>query len=114
LHVAQFTPTRQLEPRQQPLEQLVVSQMQVALLPVPEQRVPDGQAPPVEPQTQLLAVVSQRLVCVPTQVMQAVPAAPHALSVSGVVQVEPAQQPDGHNVELQPEQTPSEFGGWPH
>jgi hypothetical protein len=113
LHVAQFTPTRQLAPRQQPLVQLVASQMQVALAPVPEQRVPDGQAPPVEPHTQLLDVVSQRLVLVPTQVTQAVPAAPQLVSLSAV-QLEPVQQPVEHKVELQPEQTPSEFGGCPH
>ena len=72
-------------PEQQPLEQLVASQMQVALAPVPEQRVPDGQAPPVEPHTHCLAVVSQRLVAVPTQVPQDAPAAPQAVSVSGCV-----------------------------
>jgi len=100
-------------PEQQPFEQLVVSQMQVALVPVPEQRVPDGHGPPVEPQTQLLAVVSQRLVCVPTQVTHAEPAAPQAVSLSAV-QVEPVQQPVEHKVELQPEQTPSGLGATPH
>jgi hypothetical protein len=111
LHVLQFTPTRQVLPKQQPFEQLVASQTQVALAPVPEQRVPDGQAPPVEPHTQLFDEVSQRLVLLPTQVTQAEPAAPHAVSVSGVVHVEPLQQPDGHKVGLQPEQVPSAFGG---
>ena len=112
--MAQLTPTLQVLPKQQPLAQLVASQMQVALEPVPEQRVPDGQAPPVEPHTQLFDVVSQRLVVVPAQLMQAAPAAPQSLSVSGVMQVEPLQQPLGHKVELQPEQTPSAFGGCPH
>jgi hypothetical protein len=114
LHVLQLTPTKQLLPKQQPLAQLVVSHTQVALAPVPEQRVPDGQAPPVEPHTQLFDAESQRLVVVPAQVMQAAPAAPHSVSVSGVMQDEPLQQPFGHSVELQPEQTPSAFGGWPH
>jgi hypothetical protein len=112
LQVAQLTPTKQELPKQQPLVQVVASQTQVALMPVPEQRVPAGQAPPVEPQTHDFAVVSQRLVLVPTQEMQAVPAAPHAVSVSRV-QVEPLQQPFGHSVELQPEQTPSGLGDWP-
>lgn len=103
----QLTPTRQLLPEQQPFAQLVVSQTQVAPAPLPEQRVPVGQAPPVEPHTQALAAVSQRFVVVDAQVMQAEPMAPHALSVSGVVQLEPVQQPDGQSVELQPEQTPS-------
>jgi hypothetical protein len=112
--VAQLTPTSQVLPKQQPLAQLVVSQTQVAVAPVPEQRVPDGQAPPVEPHTQLFDDVSQRLVVVPAQLMQAAPAAPQSLSVSGVMQLEPLQQPFGHNVALQPEQTPSGFGAWPH
>ena len=94
-------------PEQQPLAQLVVSQMQVALVPLPEQRVPDGHGPPVEPHTHVFAVVSQRFVDVVAQVMQAEPTAPHALSVSGVVHVEPLQQPLGHKVALQPEQTPA-------
>jgi hypothetical protein len=110
LQVAQLTPTRQLVPRQQPLAQLVVSQMQVAEVPLPEQRVPDGQGPPVEPHTHALALVSQRLVAVPTQVPQALPAAPQAVSLS-VVQVEPVQHPVEHRVALQPEQTPSALGG---
>lgn len=110
----QSTPTRQTPPEQQPLAQLVVSQTQVALVPLPEQRVPDGQAPPVRPHTHALALVSQRLVCVPAQVTHAEPAAPQALSVSGVVQVEPAQQPVGQSVALQPEQTPSGLGDTPH
>jgi hypothetical protein len=114
LHVLQLTPTRHVLPAQQPLEQLVASHTHVADAPVPAQRVPDGQTPPVEPQTQLFDVVSQRLVLLPAQVTHAAPTAPHALSVSGVTQLEPLQQPFGHNVELQPEQTPSEFGGWPH
>lgn len=100
-------------PEQQPLEQLVASQMQVALAPVPEQRVPDGQAPPVEPHTHCLAVVSQRLVAVPTQVPQDAPAAPQAVSVSGCVQIAPVQQVL-HKVALQPEQVPSGFGDCPH
>ena len=87
-----------------------MSQMQVAAVPVPEQRCPDGQGPPVEPHTHALALVSQRLVEVPTQVPQALPAAPHAVSVSGVVQTEPAQQPLAQSVALQPEQTPSGLG----
>jgi hypothetical protein len=95
------------------LAQLVASQMQVALVPLPEQCVPDGQEPPVEPHTQLLALVSQRLVWVPTQVMQAEPAAPQDVSLSSV-QLAPVQQPVVHSVELQPAQTPSAFGGWPH
>jgi len=94
-------------PEQQPLAQLVLSQTHVAAAPVPEQRVPVGQAPPVEPHTHALALVSQRFVVVDAQVMQAEPAAPHALSVSGSVQLEPVQQPDEQSVELQPEQTPS-------
>ena len=95
------------------MEQLVASQTQMAPAPVPEQRVPDGQAPPVEPQTQLFELVSQRLVLLPTQVTQAAPMAPQLVSLSAV-QLEPVQQPVVHKVELQPEQTPSEFGGWPH
>ena len=101
-------------PEQQPLAQLVLSQTQVAAAPVPEQRVPVGQAPPVEPHTHALALVSQRFVVVDAQVMQAEPAAPHALSVSGSVQLEPVQQPDEQSVELQPEQVPSGFGACPH
>jgi hypothetical protein len=109
LHVAQLTPTRQVLPEQQPLAQLVVSQMQVALVPEPEQRVPDGHGPPVEPQTHASLVVSQRFVDDVAQVTQAVPGEPHDVSLS-VVQVAPVQQPVEHNVELQPEQTPSGFG----
>ena len=109
----QLTPTRQVLPEQQPLEQLVVSQMQVAVVPLPEQRVPDGQGPPVEPHTHALALVSQRLVCVPAHETQAEPAAPHAASVS-VVHIEPVQQPVEHKVALQPEQTPSGLGATPH
>ncbi len=92
--------------------QLVVSQTQVALVPVPEQCVPDGQAPPVEPHTHDFEVVSQRLVMVPTQLKQAEPIGPQAVSLSAV-QVEPEQQPVVHSVELQPEQVPSGFGDWP-
>jgi len=113
LQVAQSTPTRQVLPEQQPLEQLLVSQVQVALAPVPVQRVPAGQGPPVEPQTQDRLPASQRLVMVPTQVTHALPDAPQAVSLS-VVQVEPVQQPLEHKVELQPEQTPSGLGAWPH
>jgi hypothetical protein len=109
LQVAQLTPTRQLFPEQQPLEQLVASQMHVAEVPLPEQCVPDGQTPPVLPHTHAFAVVSQRLVAVPTQVTQAEPAAPQLVSLS-VVQEEPVQHPSGHSVELQPEQTPSGLG----
>jgi hypothetical protein len=107
LHVAQLTPTRQVAPEQQPFGHEVASQTQVALVPLPEQRVPDGQTPPVEPQTQLLEVASQRLVDDVAQVTQALPAGPQAVSVSGVTQLEPEQQPFGHKVALQPEQTPS-------
>jgi hypothetical protein len=112
LQVAQFTPTRQLLPEQQPLEQLVASQMHVAAVPLPEQWVPDGQTPPVLPHTHDFAVVSQRLVAVPTQVMQALPAAPQLVSASAV-HVEPVQQPFGQSVALQPEQTPSGLGDCP-
>lgn len=93
-------------PRQQPLLQLVVLQTQVALAPLPEQTVPDGQGPPVEPHTHALAIVSHRLVDGVAQLTHADPAGPQALSLSGV-QVEPLQHPDGHSVALQPEQTPS-------
>jgi len=113
LQVVQLTPTRQLLPEQQPLAQLVVSQMQVALVSLPEQRVPAGQGPPVEPQTHAWPLVSQRLVAVPMQVTQALAAAPHWLSVSGETQIDPLQQPLGQSVELQPVQTPSGLGAWP-
>lgn len=99
-------------PEQQPLEQLVASQMHVAAVPLPEQWVPDGQTPPVLPHTHDFAVVSQRLVAVPTQVMQALPAAPQLVSASAV-HVEPVQQPFGQSVALQPEQTPSGLGDCP-
>lgn len=80
---------------------------QVAAAPVPEQTVPVGQGPPVEPHTQASLVVSQRLVAVPTvQLTHAAPMAPQ-LPLPSAVQVEPVQQPVGHKVELQPEQTPS-------
>src|SRR5437763_7333046 len=114
LQVAQLTPTRQLLPEQQPLVQLVVSQTQVAAVPLPEQRVPDGQTPPVLPHTHDFDAMSQRLVAVAAQVTQAVPAAPQAVSVSGEVQLAPLQQPLPHKVALQPEQTPSGLGDWPH
>ncbi|MDB4967384.1 MAG: hypothetical protein JWN44_3073 [Myxococcales bacterium] len=100
-------------PEQQPFEQLVLSQMHVAAVPLPEQRVPDGQTPPVDPQTHDFEVVSQRLVAVATQVPQALPAAPQLVSASAV-QVEPLQQPLGQSVALQPEQTPRGLGDWPH
>lgn len=93
-------------PAQQPLAQLVVSQTQVAAAPVPEQRVPVGQGPPVEPHTHVLAVVSHVLVVLVAQLEQAEPAGPHCDGVSGVTQVEPLQQPFGQSVALQPEQTP--------
>ena len=100
-------------PEQQPFEQLVESHTQVAVVPLPEQCVPDGQAPPVEPHTHAFRLVSQRLVCVPeVQLTQAEPAAPHAASLSAV-QLEPVQQPVEHKVALQPEQTPSGLGDWP-
>jgi hypothetical protein len=113
LHVAQLTPTRQVLPEQQPLAQLVLSHTQVAFVPLPEQRVPEGQGPPVEPQTHAWAVVSQRLVALPTHETQALAAAPHWVSVSGRTHVEPLQQPSEHRVALQPEQTPSGLGAWP-
>ena len=99
----------QVEPDvQQPPQPLEASHTQVAALPLPPvQVVPAGQAAPVEPQTQLLLVVSQRLVDVVAQVVQALPTVPHCVSVSGETQFEPAQQPLGHKVALQPLHTPS-------
>jgi hypothetical protein len=111
LQVAQLTPTRQLLPEQQPLGQLVALHTQVALAPLPLHIVPDGHAAPVEPQTHL-AEASQTLVLLVAQVTQAVPGAPHEVALSAV-QVEPLQQPLGHKVALQPEQTPSGLGAWP-
>ena len=99
-------------PKQQPLVQLVVSQTHDADVPVPEQCVPVGHGPPVEPHTHLSEVVSQRFVVDVAQVTQAVPGEPQLVSLS-VVQVEPVQQPLGHSVELQPEQAPSGLGLWP-
>lgn len=76
--------------------------------PVPTQARPAGHAPPVEPHSHVRVAASQRLVLAVAQLTHAAPIAPHAVSVSGVVHVEPVQQPDGHSVELQPEQRPPE------
>ena len=111
--MAQFTPTAQVLPRQQPLVHEVASQVQVAVAPVPVHLVPAGHGPPVEPHTHALLLGSQRLVLVPpVQLTHAAPMAPHEVSPS-VVHVAPVQQPVVHKVELQPEQTPSGLGDWP-
>ncbi len=95
-------------PKQHPPAHDDTVHWQVADAPEPTHWRPAAQGPPVEPHTHAPRPASQRLV--PADAVQsahAAPGAPHAVSASAV-HVEPAQQPDGQRVALQPEHTPAE------
>jgi hypothetical protein len=82
---------------QQPVQPLLASQTQVAALPLPEQRVPAGQAAPVAPHTQL--PLAHWLATVASQLTQLPGVVPQALVPMLVWHVPAAsQQPLGHEV----------------
>lgn len=102
-HAVALLPARQLVPLQQPLQE-VASQTHAP----PTQCWPAPQAGPV-PQRQA-PVASQALEVSGSQVRHCAPGAPHALA-ERVVQVDPAQQPVGHEVASQTHAPPTQR--WP-